>query len=102
MEKNEKQVLTIEMLDDPKNKGKVILTGLARNEPGGLYMTSSNLSRELLWIVKVGWVGDWAMYCHWSNHDIDFIKEEGDKVATRENVSRMIEISDEVWKRYRF
>lgn len=95
----EKFKLTKEILDDPENKGKVVATGYAENGVNGLFMT--NTGGMLGWVVKVGQIGDWAMYCGWSHHSFEEITDNGDKVGSRWNIEHVIEIDDEVWKRYR-
>ncbi|MFA6917007.1 MAG: hypothetical protein WC222_11460 [Parachlamydiales bacterium] len=96
----EKFKLTLEILDDPKNQHQVIAKGETSNDEKGLYMTEKG--GILKWVLKVGTVGDWAIYCHWNHMPYDYVVSNGDKVYNRENIENIIDFDDEVWKRYRY
>lgn len=80
--------------------GTVFATGVLPNSPEGLYMTNSG--GELRWIAKKGYGDDWAIYCHWSYNDEEWIKEHGDKVISETHIKRCVPCDDEVFKKYRY
>ncbi len=91
--------LTMEILENPDNRGKVLAEGTIPNSPEGIYMTNSN---QLRWILKMGGYGDWAVYCHWATHPKEYVMESGDKVTMKSNLIKIIDFDDQVWKKYRF
>lgn len=91
--------LTIEQLDNEINSGKVLAVGYAKDNPEGLFMTGSE--KELHWVLKIGAVKDWCVYCHWSDRSTNFVLSQGDKVMDRNNINNILVITDEVWARYR-
>lgn len=94
--------LTMEILNNPDNRGKVIAKGEIVNGSKGLLMTSSNAGMMLKWVLKMGGgYGDWAVYCHWATHSDQFILENGDKVTMKSNLIKIIDLDDECWKKYR-
>ncbi|MFA6974287.1 MAG: hypothetical protein WC238_06195 [Parcubacteria group bacterium] len=94
--------LTMDILNDPNNRGKVLAKGEIVNGSTGLLMTNSNLGMMLKWVLKMGGgYGDWAVYCHWATHSDQVILENGDKVTMRSNLIKIISFDDECWKKYR-
>lgn len=84
-------------------RGEIFASGVLPNSPDGLNMISASQGKELLWVAVKGWGNDWAIYCHWlENHDVEFVKEQGDKVTMESNIKRCIECDDEVFKLYRY
>jgi len=95
--------LTMEILNNPDNRGKVLAEGTIPNSPEGIYMTNSNQGMMLRWILKMGGgYGDWAVYCHWATHSKEYVMESGDKVTMKANLLKIIDFDDQVWKKYRF
>ena len=92
-------VLTIEQLDNKINCDKILALGYAKDNPEGLHMTGSG--KEMHWVLKIGEIGDWCVYCHWSDRSTQFVLEQGDKVMDRNNINNILDITDEVWARYR-
>ncbi|MDD5649054.1 MAG: hypothetical protein PHF86_01365 [Candidatus Nanoarchaeia archaeon] len=80
--------------------GDVFASGIMPNSPEGLYMTNSG--GELRWIAKKGYGDDWAIYCHWSYNDEEWIKEHGDKVTSETHIKRCVPCDTEVFKKYRY
>ena len=95
--------LTKEMLDDESTRGQVIASGISPNSPEGLFMTNDNYGKTLRWVLKKGWgYSDWAVYCHWTEHSEEWVRDNGDKVTSRQNLQNIIEFDDECWSKYRF
>lgn len=92
--------LTIEHLKDKDNIQKVLAIGYTNDDAQGLNMTRSG--KLLLWVLKVGEIGDWCVYCHWADRGVDYVLESGDKVISKANIDNILHITDEVWARYRF
>lgn len=81
--------------------GEVFATGVLPNSEEGLYMT--NDGGELRWIAKKGFgYNDWAIYCYWANQDVDWIKNHGDKVTSKDNIQKCVPCSEECLNLYRF
>lgn len=81
--------------------GEVFATGLLRNSPHELYMTDSKLGEMLRWVAKKGYGYDWAIYCHWDFHSVDWVTRQGDKVMGEKHIKLCVPCDDEVFKRYR-
>ena len=94
-----RQKITIEELDNKNNAHATLALGLALDNPEGLHMARTG--GELVWVAVQGEIGDWCVYTHFSSHDIEFIKSQGDKVVDRRNIDNILDITDEVWARYR-
>jgi hypothetical protein len=92
-------VLTIEQLDNDINSDKILALGYAKDNLEGLHMTGSG--KELHWILKIGTAHDWCVYCHWSDKSTQYVLSNGDKVFDRNNINNILDITDEVWARYR-
>lgn len=94
--------MTLEELQAFPN-GEVFATGVLPNSPEGLYITSSNIDEPLRWIAKKGYAPgcDWAVYCHWAYHDVEWIKERGDKVTTDSNIQKCVPCDQECLNIYR-
>lgn len=63
------------------------------------------MEAELTFVCKKGgrpMDGDWAIYCHHSYNDIDFIKSNGDKVTSPDEIKSICPCDDEVFRRYRY
>lgn len=57
---------------------------------------------ELTFICKKGHgYDDWAIYCHFPERGVDWIREHGDKVTGERNIRSIFPCSDEVFKLYR-
>lgn len=77
-----------------------IATGFAPDSPEGINMTNSG--KSLRWVAVRGQgAPDWAIYCHWSWRDVEWIKRMGDKVHDRKTIKRLVPCTAEVLKRYR-
>lgn len=75
--------------------------GKAINSPEGIFMTSDNIGKELVWAAVKG-EGDWCIYVAWAEKGLKYTIREGDKVTSKENVLKLIPCNEEVLKKYRF
>jgi hypothetical protein len=94
-----KEIFTI---DDLKNMkpGTIIAQGVIENSPEGLYMSSSNIGKKLLWVAKCGDANDWAIYTHWEENGLAYVLSNGDKVS-KYNVAKLVPCTDDVLEAYR-
>lgn len=81
---------------------EVFAEGIVPNSPDGIYMTDSNPGREMLWVAKRGRIHDWAIYIHWADNGIEFVKTQGDKVTSEQNIKKLVPCDDEAFKMYRY
>lgn len=94
-----KPIITIELLD-VLPEGSIFAIGITTDNKDGFNMSDSG--REIGWIAKKGDGGnDWAVYTHFTNHDLFFIQTQGDKVHPREYIENVLQFDDAVWERYR-
>ena len=92
-------MLTKKMLEEME-PGHIIATGVLMDGPLGLHMMGTG--KDLRWVaVRGGGLLDWAIYCHWSEADVEFIRMHGDKVRSENQIRRCVACSDEVLKFYR-
>ena len=80
--------------------GDVISTGVQPNSPEGIFMTRDE--GELRWVAKKGYGDDWAIYCHWSTHSVDWILQHGDKIVNKNHIQLCMPCEDEVFNKYRY
>lgn len=66
-----------------------------------IYMTDSNIGRELMWVAQKGYVDDWCITCHWKDNGLAYATTNGDKVTFNINIRVLVDVSDEVLKHYR-
>jgi len=92
-------MLTLQMLKDMK-PGTIFATGITIDNSSGINM--SNSGKLLRWVAKRGYAYDWAIYIHFEDKSIDFIKDYGDKVTSKENIKRLVECNDESFNAYRY
>ena len=78
----------------------IIAEGTANDSPDGLFMANTN--RPLKWVAVRGSVHDWAIYCHFADKSIDWIKKHGDKVYNEKHIRMLVPCDDEAFKMYRF
>lgn len=90
--------------------------GITTNSPEGVYMTDSNIGREMLWVAKRGYIHDWAIYIHWATTNPgrfemglelipttpEYVIQYGQKIIIKENIKKLVECSDEAFALYRF
>lgn len=94
-----KEILTLDTLDKSTDDS-LLASGIAPDNADGLNMTGSG---ELLrWVAIRGAIGDWCMYTHWEYNSMEYVMTQGDKVMTAHNIRNVLEVSDEVMKRYRY
>lgn len=92
-------MLTLQMLKDMPEQ-TVFATGTMLDVEGGLFM--SNTKKELRWVAVRGRVHDWTIYCHFADHDVEWIKNHGDKVCFDSHIRKLVECDDEAFGMYRF
>lgn len=79
--------------------GQIFATGLTTDDAYGCNMTGSG--KALRWVAKRGDGDDWAVYCHWAEHDVQWVAENGDKVMSRVYVNALVLCTDAAFKLYR-
>lgn len=70
--------------------GSIFDQGVIPNSPEGIYMTDSNIGRNLLWVAKKGYADDWCIYTHWEDNGIGFVLIQGDKVSSKQNIQKLV------------
>lgn len=80
--------------------GEIFDIGVLPNSPEGIFMTRDG--GELKWVAVKGYGNDWAIYCHWSDHAEDWIKQHGDKLHNEAHIQLCVPCDKEVMNRYRF
>jgi len=98
---NVEAMLTVQDLKEMK-PGTVFASGEVENSPEGIYMTNSDIGRKLLWLAKRGGIHDWAIYIHWADNGMEYVKERGDKVKSRSNIKKLVPCDDSAFAMYRF
>lgn len=93
-------MLTLDLLKSME-PDSIISWGIIPNHPEGLYMTDSNIGKELIWVAKRGGYHDWAIYTHWAEKGIDYVLTNGDKVTTDSNIKKLVPCDEEALRMYR-
>lgn len=94
-------MLTLEKLKDLESHS-IIAQGEATNSPEDIFMTDSDIGRGMRWVAKRGLIDDWAIYIHWNEHDIDYIKKHGIKLTGKDNIKKLVPCTPEAFERYRY
>jgi hypothetical protein len=76
-------------------------SGVIPNSPEGVYMTFLNQGKELRWVASRGGIHDWAIYIHWAENPIDWVKDYGDKVTDVNHIKKLVDCDEEALKMYR-
>jgi hypothetical protein len=92
-------MLTVEQLKAMPPK-TIFATGTAFNVEGGLHMVGSG--KELRWVACRGGIHDWAIYCHFAKHDVEWIQRQGDKVCMPQHIKKLVPCTDEAYALYRY
>jgi len=93
-------MLTLKMLKEMAPH-TIIATGCMEDNPLGLYMAGTG--RMLRWVAVRGGIHDWAIYAHFaSDHTVDDVRREGDKVIMENNIKRLVPCDDEAFAMYRY
>ena len=74
--------------------------GTANDDPNGLFMANTN--RLLRWVAVRGEIHNWCIYCHFAEHDSEWIKRHGDKVIDGKYIKKLVPCDDEAFKMYRY
>lgn len=80
----------------------VFAHGIIENSEDGLFMTNNNIGRKLLWVAKRGGIDDWAIYVHWADKGIDFVRDRGDKITRESYIKKLVPCDAEAFARYRY
>lgn len=91
-------MLTLQMLKDMDIEQR-FATGLAMDEPDGLFMSGSG--RPLRWVAIRGRVHDWSIYCHFAKFDEDYVAKSGDKVCNPKHIKMLVPCDEEAFAMYR-
>jgi len=92
-------MLTVEMLEKMPYH-KIFARGEIADSAEGLNMTTSG--EMLRWVAVRGGIADWAIYCHFSDKNWDWIRDSGDKVTMENHIRKLVPCTDEAFKRYRY
>lgn len=79
--------------------GEIFASGTIEDSPKGINM--ANTGQELRWIAKKGFGNDWAIYCHWNKFSDETIARMGQKVASNDNIEKLVPCTIEMLNRYR-
>jgi hypothetical protein len=90
--------LTLQMLKDMEPG--IFATGTVSDNPVGVNMTNSG--KLLRWVAVRGGIHDWKIYCHWAEHDEQWIKAQGDKITNEDNIRKLVPCDDEAFGMYAF
>ncbi len=92
-------MLTAKDLDSlPSNS--IFENGVFLDVEDELFMTGSG--KLLRWVAVTGAIGDWAIYCHFADRSLEWIRDQGDKVYMETNIKKCVPCDDEAFKRYRY
>ena len=92
------KILTIKKLKEMKPG--IFAQGITIDNPDGCNM--SNSGKQLRWVAVRGDIHDWAIYCHYSDKDWEWIKRSGDKVCSKENIRKLVPCSKLAFEMYRY
>ena len=73
--------------------------GFSTDSEDGLFM--ANTGKVIYWVAVKGIAGDWCMYCGFEP-DIDELVCSGDKVLSESNIRKVLAVSDEMMRLYRY
>ncbi len=94
-----KEILTKADLEKME-PGEIILWGEAPDAVGGLNMAGTG--KILRWVALRGLgAPDWAIYCHFANADMNWIRRFGNKVHGDDNIRKLVPCTDEAFQLYR-
>lgn len=94
-------MLTLQQLKGMKPE-TIFAKGEIENSPDGLFMTTSNIGKKLIWVAKRGGIHDWAIYCHWAEKGEQFVITNGDKVTAASNIKKLVPCDEESFSMYRY
>ena len=73
-----KEELTVDDLKS-MNPG-VFAQGTCKNSHDDIFMVDSRIGDNMLWVAVRGVYHDWAIYIHWEENGIEYVKDFGDKI----------------------
>jgi hypothetical protein len=78
----------------------IFVTGYAFDKQDDLFM--ANTGKKLRWIAVRGNYHDWAIYCHFAEHDEEWVRRHGDKVCLPNHIQKLVPCDSEAFKMYRY
>ena len=92
-------MLDLQMLKAMPNN-TIFATGTAMDVSDGLFM--ANTGKELRWVAVSGrGYHDWAIYCHFTERGIEWIRDSGDKVHGEKHIKMLVPCDNEAYAMYR-
>jgi len=85
---------------DKLEAGEVFATGTQPNSPEGLFMTHAG--GTLRWVATKGYGDDWSIYCQWEDKSVEWIKQHGDKLHSKDHIKLCVPCEDNVLNQYRY
>ena len=93
-------LLTLEQLKGMK-PFEIFAHGIISNDIMGVWMSPNKTGESLSWVAVRGFVEDWAIYCHYSEHPIEWIAKYGNKLWFKDDVLKLVPCDDSAFKVYR-
>ncbi len=94
-----KEELTVDDLKS-MNPG-VFAQGTCKNIPDDIFMVNSRIGDNMLWVAVRGIYHDWAIYIHWEENGIEYVKDFGDKVTNYNYIKRLVLATKDALNLYR-
>ena len=91
-------MLTLKKLKEMKS-GTIFAKGEIIDSPYGINM--ANTSKLLKWVAVRGGIHDWAIYCHLALNSYEWIRSQGNKVHSEENIKKLVPCDEEAFNMYR-
>lgn len=91
-------MLTIQQLKDMP-EFTVFAHGVTTDNPEGINMSGSG--RSLRWLACRGQIHDWTIYAHFAENTDEWVRLNGDKVGSAENIKKLVPCDDEAYGMYR-
>lgn len=92
-------ILTLEELKK-MNPSTIFATGTMIDNKDGLFMVGTN--KLLRWVAVRGGIYDWTIYCHFAEHNVEWIRNYGDKVTMERHIKKLVPCEDSAFKMYRY
>lgn len=94
-------MLTLKQLQAmPEGTIFAIGTAIDDDSVNGLFM--GNTKQRVRWVAVRGGIDDWAIYCHFAEKSLDWIKKHGDKICDEIDIKRCVPCDKEAFGQYRF
>lgn len=76
-------------------------SGTCTNSPEDIYMTSSNIGKQMSFVAVKGYNNDWAIYIGWAHLSLDHIRSNGDKLQNRDYIKKLVPCDEDALRAYR-